>query len=239
MKIVLYSHDWAPTIGGVQAITMSLARGMAEAGCKVAVVTNTASDGMDDSALPFRVVRRPNRFSLLRLLRGADVIHLAGPAFFPLLAGWLLGKPTIVEHHGYYAACPNGLLFHHPSERVCPGHFLARRYGKCVQCNAVNVGSWKSLRLLLGTFPRRWLLSRATRNVGPSDHVVTRVALPRIETIYHGIVIEPMPARASEIPRPIQFAFVGRFVREKGVSILLHAARLLADQGCLFGLKII
>ncbi len=28
----------------------------------------------------------------------------------PLILVWLLGKPAAVEHHGYQASCPNGLL---------------------------------------------------------------------------------------------------------------------------------
>jgi hypothetical protein len=54
MKILLYSHDWAPSIGGVQTVTMSLARGLAEwhedeAAPQVTVVTATPAAGMDDS----------------------------------------------------------------------------------------------------------------------------------------------------------------------------------------------
>jgi glycogen(starch) synthase len=240
MKIVLYSHDWAPTVGGVQTITMYLARGLAEAACEVTVVTETPAGGMDDAALPFRVTRRPGWLQLLRQIREADVIHLAGPAFLPLLTGWLAGKPTVVEHHGYYAACPNALLLYHPTQSVCPGYFLARDYGKCVQCNAANEGFWKSLRMLVKTFPRRWLARRATRHVSPSNHAGRRIVLPRTQTIYHGVAFEP--ATAATTPHasgPLPFAFVGRFVPEKGVPVLLRAARRLADEGRACGLKII
>jgi glycosyltransferase involved in cell wall biosynthesis len=240
MKILLYAHDWLPTIGGVQTITMSLARGLAEAASDVTLVTKTPADGMDDAALPFRVVRRPGWLQLWRQIREADVIHLAGPVFFPLLAGWLAGKPTVVEHHGYYAACPNALLLYHPTQSVCPGYFLARDYGKCVQCNAANDGFWKSLRMLLKTFPRRWAARRATRQVSPSNHAGRRIALPLTQTIYHGVAFEPAAAATTpHASNPAQFAFVGRLVPEKGVPVFLRAARQLADEGRICALRII
>ncbi len=65
---------------------------------------------MDDSAIPYRIIRRPSFRQLTRLVSEADVIHIAGPCFVPLVLVWLLGKPAAVEHHGYQAACPNGLL---------------------------------------------------------------------------------------------------------------------------------
>jgi glycosyltransferase involved in cell wall biosynthesis len=240
MKILLYAHDWLPTIGGVQTITMSLARGLAGAACDVTVVTETPAGGMDDAALPFRVIRRPGWLQLWRQIREADVIHLAGPAFLPLLTGWLVGKPTVVEHHGYYAACPNALLLYHPTQSVCPGYFLAREYGKCVQCNAAKDGIWKSLRMLVKTFPRRWMSRRATRHVSPSNHAGKRVALPRTQSIYHGVAFESAAAATTPpASNPAQFAFVGRFVPEKGVAVLLRAAHHLADEGRACGLKII
>jgi glycosyltransferase involved in cell wall biosynthesis len=240
MKLLLYSHDWLPTIGGVQTITMSLARGLTEAACDVTVVTETPAGGMDDATLPFRVLRRPGWLRLWRQIREADVIHLAGPAFLPLLTGWIAGKPTVVEHHGYYAACPNALLLYHPTQSVCPGYFLARDYGKCVLCNAAIVGFWKSVRMLLKTFPRRWLACRATRHVSPSAHIGRRIALPHTQTIYHGQTIEPAGAATTpQAPGPLPFAFVGRFVPEKGVAVLLRAARRLADEGRPCDLKLI
>jgi len=208
---------------------------------QVTVVTPTPAGYMDDRTLPFRMVREPGMGDLVREIWQADIIHLAGPCFLPMLFGLLLRKPVVVEHDIYQAACPNGLLIHEQSKTVCPGHFMSGRYAECLRCNAGQGNVKKSLKMLALTFPRRWLCRRVARNIAPTDHVGKRVSLPRTVTIHHG-VSEVLPAqRLTEDHQglKINFAFVGRLVREKGVSVLLGAARELAHRGYDFRLNII
>ncbi len=117
MKLLLYSHYFASSIGGVETIVMSLARGLAdlraENGARefeITLVTQTPREDFDDSALPFPVVRQPGFWRLMRLMRGADVVHLAGPALGPLALGLLWRKPVVIEHHGFQVICPTGQL---------------------------------------------------------------------------------------------------------------------------------
>jgi glycosyltransferase involved in cell wall biosynthesis len=248
VRILIYTHAIAPKIGGVETYVMLLAQGLAQrlqqaadAPLQVTVVTPTPAGSMDDSVLPFRMIRQPGLVKLVRLLRQADVIHLAGPCFLPMLFGSLFRKAVVLEHDGYQAICPNGLLVQERSKAVCPGHFMAKRYFECIRCNSVNVGFWKSLRMLLLTFARRRLCHRVTRNVAPSAHIGKRVALPRTITIYHGVP-ELLPAAQpidKDRAEPLCFAYVGRLVSEKGVPILLGAAGKLASRGYDFRLKII
>jgi hypothetical protein len=141
MKLLVYSHVFPPSIGGVETIALSLASGLAalknsdgtsEFG--VTVVTQTPRGDCDDGSFAFRLVRRPKFPELWQQLRGADVIHLCGPALLPLALAWLLQKPTVIEHHGYQAICPNGLLLHQPDRSMCPGHYQARHYAECMRC---------------------------------------------------------------------------------------------------------
>ena len=225
-------------------MTMSLARGVAKRQevhggqqIHVTLVTQTPASGMDDSSLPFRVVRQPSMREFISLARSADVLHVANPALVPLLFGWLLGKPTVLEHDGYQSVCPNGLLVYEPDRSVCPGHFMSRRYGKCLQCNSESsgwAGSWLGLLL---TFPRRWLAQRTARNVAPSQHIAQRVALPRTQVIYHGVAQAGSSAPCDG--KPPVFAYVGRLVLEKGVPVLLHASSKLAQSGYTFRLRIV
>ena len=90
-------------------------------------------------------------------------------------------------------------------------------------------------------FPRRWLAKRFAANVAVSDHTGRRVALPRTQTIYHGIAEttwqdEAPSSRASE---PLVLAYVGRLVPDKGVDVLLRAAGYVKRAGSGFRLKII
>jgi glycosyltransferase involved in cell wall biosynthesis len=250
LKLLIYAEYFLPVVGGVQTSVALLARGLSERAPAVAdngraievtLVTRTAANGMDDSALPYRIVRRPGLPELTRLIRAADVIHIAGPCFMPILLVWLLRKPAAIEHHGYQASCPNGLLFMDQTHSLCPGHFMARRYTKCLACNSATMGWFGSLRQLLMTFPRRWLCKRISVNVTISDHVAGRLRLPRCKTIYYGIeILEPRQPQPSRIAtQTLRIAYVGRFVVEKGVPVLLRAAQLLASTACNFELTLI
>lgn len=241
MKLLIYSHFFAPSIGGVETIVLSLARGLAElrnstGACEfqITLVTRTPAGNYDDTSLPFPVARQPTLLQLRQLIRSSDVVHLAGPALAPLFLARMARKPLVIEHHGYQATCPNGLLFHHPTQRVCRGHFEAGNYLECWNCNRKIEGGAGALRLLISTFFRRAGSRSAAKNIAPSDHVASRQGLPRTTVIVHGV--QP-PLESAEIQtqaRPTdrhRFAYLGRFVIEKGVSVLIEAARLLRMEG--------
>jgi glycosyltransferase involved in cell wall biosynthesis len=245
LRILIYGEYFLPVVGGVQTAMNLLAKGLLELNAKqerdvslpkieVTVVTRTAANGMDDTIFPYPVVRRPRFRMLVKLIREADVIHVAGPCLLPMLIGWLFGKPVLVEHHGYQAICPNGLLFREPSRTVCSGYFAQRQYGKCVRCASQTMGLGGGVRSLLLTFPRRWLCKKIVANITISDHVATRLRLPHSQTIYYGIeetygaTVEDTTSLQSEVS---EVGYVGRLVVEKGPHVLLHAAKLLCNRG--------
>jgi glycosyltransferase involved in cell wall biosynthesis len=245
-RLLIYAHAFAPKIGGVETAVLSLAMGVAKpqggkAAPRVTVVTATARGEFDDASLPFEIVRQPSASRLMKLLRSADVIHLAGPCFIPLLMGLALRKPVVVEHHGFQTICPNGQLLHEPSRTPCPGHFMAGRHAACLRCNAKD-GVVRSLALWFFTFPRRWLCTHATANVMPTNWLGGLLQLPRSTTVYHGLtniqcsgeILNPASTSASSA-----FAFVGRLVSTKGVQVLLQAAQRLRAEGLRFRIKVI
>lgn len=248
MKVLIYTHTFAPNRGGVETYVMLLADGLSTSSQKgndpveVTIATQTLAGEMDDARMPYRIVRRPSLLQLTKLIRAADVVHAAGPAFPALALGWLLRKPVIVEHSGYQSVCPNGMLLYGPERVLCPGHFMAGQYAECVRCNVEDWRLSRSIRNLLFTFPRRWLCRRVAFNVGPSQHIANRIALPKTEVINHGIppLQEAAMVYASRNRQsPVCFAYVGRLVIEKGVSVLLHAAHQLARNGFDFHLRIL
>src|SRR5262249_26828007 len=158
--------------------------------------------------------RQPQTVRLWQLVRESDAVHVAGPAILPMTLSWLANKPFVVEHHGYQAICPNGLLLHQPEGQICPGHFQARHYGERLRCEKTGSGRSGVLSLVLTTV-RNWLVRRARANIVVSHHVDGRVALPHSRVIYHGID-PPGPFAESATSGTLCFAYVGRFVPEKG-----------------------
>ena len=233
MKILIYTEYFFPIPGGVQTVVFELARGLAEwqqkhpgtGSFQVTVLTRTEESAPEDASYPFDLVRRPGFWKLVQHIRHTDLVHLAGPAMLPLVIALLLGKPVVVEHHGFHTACPNGLLFLEATQAPCPGHFMAKRYSKCLACNRSTVGAFKSASWLALTPVRRWLSNRASVNIMPTNWLGSVLELNRMTTIYHGV----SKAVGSDARRPsgATFTFQGRLVTTKGASLLIEAARLL------------
>src|ERR1700719_2105721 len=100
MKLLFYSHAFAPQVGGVETFSMHLACGLAEGNhgdaraADVTLVTQTAGVNEADSpATPFNVLRRPGAKRLWQLIGRADKVVLAGPAILPLFFALIRRKP--------------------------------------------------------------------------------------------------------------------------------------------------
>jgi glycosyltransferase involved in cell wall biosynthesis len=245
MKLLFYSHFFAPSVGGVETIVQSLACGLAglrdSAGGRefeITLVTQTPAGTFDDTALPFRVIRRPSLLHLWRLIRQSDMVHAAGPALAPLLLSWLIGKPLVVEHHGFQTICPNGQLLIEPAGAPCPGHFMAAHHSECLRCNS-SEGWFASGKLWLLTFLRRLLCARATANICPTQWLAGLLELPRTSAIPHGLEFPHPSPRHDLTPSIPVIAFLGRLVTTKGGRLLLEAGSILRSQNRSFELLII
>lgn len=250
MKVLIYTYGFAPIVGGAEKYVQLLAGGLAKRSpgpsgkaSVVTVVTPTPPKEFDDSQFSFKVVRQPSFLELMRLIHESDVIQLSGACLLPLLLGSILRKPIVIEHHGYTASCPNGLLFYEPNQSVCPDHFLAGRYRNCLKCITFKEGWLRSVESLLWSFLRRWLCQRVSVNAPITHHVSMRLRLHRSEVIYYGIPtqsVTPVPVEAlSARKNLVCFGYVGRLVPLKGLPVLVQAAKLLRDQGYSFRLKFI
>jgi len=257
MNILIYSSLWAPSVGGVQSVTNTLARGLAAAsdkgdseGVAVTVATPSRAGESGHADDPLRIAGDAGFFRLIHLIRKSDIVHLAGPALLPLLLAWLFRKKAVILHHGYQAVCPDGSLVHFVDQRVCCNSFASGDVSDCVRCRTAKVGWLRGLISVALAYPRLWLCQRVAANIAVSEHVSARLGLPRTTTIYNA------PARESRSrfvefarPEPIanyalesdppMFAFIGRLTSEKGVSVLLHAAAVLAAEDIEFRVRII
>src|SRR5207244_3032975 len=236
---------FAPSIGGVETIVLSLARGLAEVRTpdgipefNIILVTETPAEDFDDRLLPFRVLRQPRLVQLLQTIRSSDIIHVAGPALSPLLLGLLTHKPVVIEHHGFQTICPTGQLLIEPSSVPCPGHFMAGRHLECLRCRPDHnwLNSWK---LWLLTFFRRFLCSRVATNVMPTEWLSGLVHLPKAVSIPHGIESLIRDSASPRSSGPPLIIFQGRLVTTKGLPVLLEAASLLRSENRVFELIVI
>ncbi len=245
MKVLLYSHFFAPSIGGVETVVMSLAKELSQFRLHsskiefaITLVTQTPMGSFDDSSLPFPVVRQPSLRVLLQLVRSADVIHVAGAAIPPILFGLLFRKPVVVEHHGFQTICPTGQLFQEPENIPCPGHFMAERYIHCLACSSIPT-PLASFRLWLLTFIRRFLCQHVAVNIAPTNWLASLLQLPRTDTVPHGIALSPPLVRLPVVRQVPVLIFLGRIVTTKGLLLLLRAARVVRQQNRPFQLKVI
>ncbi len=98
MRILLHSHWFSPSIGGVETVSAILAEEFTHAGCAVTVLTN--SEGPIQQS-PYAVVRRPSFGQALRLARASDIVlqnTVSLRTFMPFL---LSGKPIVVTHQSW------------------------------------------------------------------------------------------------------------------------------------------
>jgi glycosyltransferase involved in cell wall biosynthesis len=86
--------------------------------------------------------------------------------------------------------------------------------------------------------PGDWLARAATTNIAVSRHVDQRQKLPHTKVVYHGIE-DPIPNPDRSPSQKLRIAYVGRLVPEKGVPVLLEAAKILKNEGRDFEIRII
>jgi glycosyltransferase involved in cell wall biosynthesis len=250
MNILIYSHAFAPQIGGVETYALHLASGLAARGAgkaaHVTVVTQSPKKEFDDAAMPFAIVRSPGIVLLRKLIRESDVVHLAGPVIMPLILALLARKPIVVEHHGYQASCPNGLLLYQLTKTACPNHYMKNEFSACLKCNAAESGWFASIKMLMLTPLRRWLCGRVNVNLCISKHVAARLELPHSIVVYYGVpqtneTLASIQGTAfSQSARStLSIAYVGRLVLEKDVPTIVEAVRLAQSSGYRIAFKII
>jgi glycogen synthase len=96
LKILILSHSFLPTLGGLENVSAVLAREFARRGQFVRLVTQTPSD--EEGLYQYQVIRKPSISELFSLTRWCDVCFQNNlslrSVWFPLL----IGKPLIVTH---------------------------------------------------------------------------------------------------------------------------------------------
>jgi glycosyltransferase involved in cell wall biosynthesis len=245
MKLLIYSHFFAPSVGGVETVVQTLAKGLAKELSdngsplyEVSLVTQTPPGVSTDSLLSYRVIRQPSGSKLWQLIREADIVHVAGAAIPAIFYSLLARKPVVVEHHGFQTICPTGQLLQEPQNVPCPGHFMNGNHASCLRCR-LSGNLFSSLRLWLLTFFRRFLCQHVTVNIVPTLWLRRQLKLPQTQVVAHGLSPSPSFARKPKMGAPPTVVFLGRLVSTKGVGVLLEAAKRLRDKERRFELLVV
>ncbi len=107
MKILISSHAFAPSIGGLETVSRLLANEFSASGHEVVVVTQTPAE--NGERFPFRVVRQPSVANLFACLRWCDVYWQNNLSVRTIWPAFILRKPIVITHQGSYAMRLRGL----------------------------------------------------------------------------------------------------------------------------------
>jgi len=127
VKILLTSHRFDPDVGGIETVSMLLAREFTRRGHEVRVVTGTLAAG--DAELPFPVIRAPGSLALLGQAGWCDVFFQNNISLQTLWAGLLRRRPVVVAHHTWIGF---------PGEKPARATRLKRFLLRCAQNISVS-----------------------------------------------------------------------------------------------------
>lgn len=220
MRILLLSRTFLPSLGGIEQASYVLARGLTARGHSVSVATDVPAEPAFDASLGFEVLRRRSFSALVRAARTADVVHTNGHSIPAIVLAEAARRPLVVTHQGYQATCLNGLGWH-------DGHRCGYALRACAALTARHQGAKLAARQLVRHAVARATLSRAAAHVAVSAFVRDRIAAPRSQVVFNCAdtsAFRPDPGSVQSD----RVLFVGRFVAEKGVDVLLRAVAACA-----------
>jgi glycosyltransferase involved in cell wall biosynthesis len=223
MKVLMYSHAFHPSTGGVESVSRTLAEGLVERGIECRLVTNSPQNG-DGTVFPFEVVRQPDSAQVRALIDWADVVLFNGASLSLQPRLLLSRKPFIWVHVGYQVACIDGLGWIDgrpaPMTPWASFKFHLRRDG-------LRPGLVGGLKLLL----RRTVAQRLVRrNVAITQWMAQALPLPRQVQIYNPFPLGRFRGAAPVDQAEFDFVFLGRMVSEKGVDTLIQAFANVASR---------
>jgi glycosyltransferase involved in cell wall biosynthesis len=104
MKILISSHAFAPSLGGIETVSNLLAREFVALGHGVTVVTQTPGQEGEE----FAIVRQPSAGRLLTLLKQHDIFWQNNLSLRTLWPVVIRPRPVVATHQGSYCRRPSG-----------------------------------------------------------------------------------------------------------------------------------
>jgi glycosyltransferase involved in cell wall biosynthesis len=128
VRILLGSHHFFPSTGGIETASNLLAGEFVALGHEVRLVTQTAGNG----DFPFAVIRRPGVFELLRHVRWCDVFlqnNISLRTLWPLL---FVRRPLFIAHQTWITNPDGGVGWQHRLKRFVLGYATSLAISRAV-----------------------------------------------------------------------------------------------------------
>jgi glycogen(starch) synthase len=106
LKILLSSHAFSPSIGGIESVSALLAKEFSRLGHSVTIVTQTANGVGEESSCS--IVRVPSVRKLFGLIKWCDVFWQNNLSLRNVWPALYLQKPVVITHQGSYCRRPVG-----------------------------------------------------------------------------------------------------------------------------------
>lgn len=226
VKILLYSHAFWPSIGGVERVSHNLANGLVSRGHTVTLVTETSCE--NEQKMGYRVMRCLSGHALDRLVAEHDLVHSSGSSIRCFPSAWQAGKPFSWTHHGYQLQCIDGAGWVNGAPAPLTPLASMRHHARIFGPKPALIGASK-------VCARRLVGRLAAANVATSKHALSIQPLPRQRLIYNpadlsSVAVSNRVAESYLQASECTFTYVGRLVSEKGVDDLIHAFAQLSRQ---------
>ncbi len=143
MKILISSHSFYPSIGGIESSSLMLATEFVALGHQVNLITQTPSEQVNN--FPFELTRQPKPRLLLDLVHWCDVFfhnNISLQTSWPLL---LIHKPWVIAHHTWITRTDGSLgwqdIFKKSLTRFATNISISKAIGEHLSSPSVIIGN--------------------------------------------------------------------------------------------------
>jgi len=223
MNVLLYSHMFYPSVGGLETVSQTLANEFVENNIHCKVITTTPIS--TDIHFPYKIYRNPSIPLKIKLILWADIILFNGASLALQPYILFLRKPFIWIHTGYQVSCIDGCGWVNGIRAPISPWASIKFHLKYHGWKFTLIGT---IKLIIKRFFAQYFV---TKNIAITKWMLDIQELPRQIQIYNPFPLNNFKnINTSAIE--YDFFFLGRLVSEKGISTLLQAfSNLLLSTG--------